>query len=77
MSGQRVHSATRVDFYTSHRIAICSGAGADSYIERQKQLVQPVTPMPVDWHATANVDGALSNIFAAFPNPIGREGAPR
>jgi 3-deoxy-7-phosphoheptulonate synthase len=72
MSGQRVHSAMRVDFYTSHEgLHLLSEQAQTRYIERQKRWYNLSTHMPWIGMRTANVDGAHVEYFRGISNPIG------
>ncbi|HXA98924.1 MAG TPA: 3-deoxy-7-phosphoheptulonate synthase class II [Steroidobacteraceae bacterium] len=72
MSGQRVHAATRVDFYTSHEgLHLLSEQAQTRYIERQKRWYNLSTHMPWIGMRTANLDGAHVEYFRGISNPIG------
>src|SRR5258708_10348617 len=72
MSGQRVHAATRVDFYTSHEgLHLLSEQAQTRYIERQKRWYNLSTHMPWIGMRTANIDGAHVEYFPGISNPIG------
>src|SRR5260370_31708126 len=72
MSGQRVHAATRVDFYTSHEgLHLLSEQAQTRYIERQKHWYNLSTHMPWIGMRTANIDGAHVEYFRGISNPIG------
>jgi 3-deoxy-7-phosphoheptulonate synthase len=72
MSGQRVHAATRVDFYTSHEgLHLLSEQAQTRFIERQKRWYNLSTHMPWIGMRTANVDGAHVEFFRGIANPIG------
>ena len=72
MSGQRVHAATRVDFYTSHEgLHLLSEQAQTRYIERQKQWYNLSTHMPWIGMRTADIDGAHIEYFRGIANPIG------
>src|ERR1700727_805057 len=72
MSGQRVHAATRVDFYTSHEgLHLYSEQAQTRYIERQKHWYNLSTHMPWIGMRTANIDGAHVEYFRGISNPIG------
>jgi 3-deoxy-7-phosphoheptulonate synthase len=72
MSGQRVHAATRVDFYTSHEgLHLLSEQAQTRYIERQKRWYNLSTHMPWIGMRTANIDGAHVEYFRGIANPIG------
>ncbi|HEY2683182.1 MAG TPA: 3-deoxy-7-phosphoheptulonate synthase class II [Steroidobacteraceae bacterium] len=72
MSGQRVHAATRVDFYTSHEgLHLLSEQAQTRYIERQKRWYNLSTHMPWIGMRTANVDGAHVEFFRGIANPVG------
>ncbi|HMD72959.1 MAG TPA: 3-deoxy-7-phosphoheptulonate synthase class II [Steroidobacteraceae bacterium] len=72
ISGQRVHSASRVDFYTSHEaLHLFSEQAQTRYIERQKRWYNLSTHMPWVGMRTANLDGAHIEYFRGIANPIG------
>src|ERR1700689_1822000 len=72
MSGQRVHSASRVDFYTSHEgLHLYSEQAQTRYIERQKRWYNLSTHMPWIGMRTAKIDGAHVEYFRGISNPIG------
>src|SRR5579859_4139286 len=72
MSGQRVHAASRVDFYTSHEgLHLLSEQAQTRYIERQKRWYNLSTHMPWIGMRTANIDGAHVEYFRGISNPIG------
>jgi 3-deoxy-7-phosphoheptulonate synthase len=72
MSGQRVHAATRVDFYTSHEgLHLLSEQAQTRYIERQKRWYNLSTHMPWIGMRTANIGGAHVEYFRGIANPIG------
>jgi 3-deoxy-7-phosphoheptulonate synthase len=72
MSGQRVHAATRVDFYTSHEgLHLLSEQAQTRYIDRQKRWYNLSTHMPWIGMRTANIDGAHVEYFRGIANPIG------
>ena len=72
MSGQRVHAATRGDFYTSHEgLHLLSEQAQTRYIERQKHWYNLSTHMPWIGMRTANIDGAHIEYFRGISNPIG------
>jgi 3-deoxy-7-phosphoheptulonate synthase len=72
MSGQRVHAATRGDFYTSHEgLHLLSEQAQTRYIERQKHWYNLSTHMPWIGMRTANIDGAHIEYFRGIRNPIG------
>jgi 3-deoxy-7-phosphoheptulonate synthase len=72
MSGLRVHSATRVDFYSSHEgLHLLSEQAQTRYIERQKKWYNLSTHMPWVGMRTANIDGAHIEYFRGIANPIG------
>src|SRR6202522_4492322 len=72
MSGQRVHAATRGDFYTSHEgLHLLSEQAQTRYIERQKHWYNLSTHMPWIGMRTANLDGAHIEYFRGIANPIG------
>src|SRR5579859_7539103 len=72
MSGQRVHAASRVDFYTSYEgLHLLSEQAQTRYIERQKRWYNLSTHMPWIGLRTANIDGAHVEYFRGISNPIG------
>jgi 3-deoxy-7-phosphoheptulonate synthase len=72
MSGQRVHAATRGDFYTSHEgLHLLSEQAQTRYIERQKHWYNLSTHMPWIGMRTADIDGAHIEYFRGISNPIG------
>jgi len=72
MSGQRVHAATRGDFYTSHEgLHLLSEQAQTRFIERQKRWYNLSTHMPWIGMRTANIDGAHVEYFRGIANPIG------
>ena len=72
MSGQRVHAATRVEFYTSHEgLHLLSEQAQTRYIERQERWYNLSTHMPWIGMRTANLDGAHVEYFRGIANPIG------
>ncbi len=72
MSGQRVHAATRGDFYTSHEgLHLLSEQAQTRYIDRQQRWYNLSTHMPWIGMRTANMDGAHIEYFRGIANPIG------
>src|ERR1700761_9498668 len=72
MSGQRVHAATRVEFYTSHEgLHLLSEQAQTRYIERQKRWYNLSTHMPWIGMRTASIEGAHVEYFRGIANPIG------
>jgi len=72
MSGQRVHAATRGDFYTSHEgLHLLSEQAQTRFIDRQKRWYNLSTHMPWIGMRTANIDGAHVEYFRGICNPIG------
>jgi 3-deoxy-7-phosphoheptulonate synthase len=72
MSGQRVHAATRGDFYTSHEgLHLLSEQAQTRFIGRQKRWYNLSTHMPWIGMRTASVDGAHVEYFRGISNPIG------
>ena len=72
MSGQRVHAATRGDFYTSHEgLHLLSEQAQTRYIERQKRWYNLSTHMPWIGMRTADIHGAHVEYFRGIANPIG------
>ena len=72
MSGQRVHAATRGDFYTCHEgLHLLSEQAQTRFIERQKRWYNLSTHMPWIGMRTASIDGAHVEYFRGISNPIG------
>jgi 3-deoxy-7-phosphoheptulonate synthase len=72
MSGQRVHAATRGDFYTSHEgLHLYSEQAQTRYIARQQRWYNLATHMPWIGMRTAALDGAHVEYFRGIANPIG------
>jgi len=72
MSGQRVHAATRGDFYTSHEaLHLMSEQAQTRYIERQKRWYNLSTHMPWIGMRTATLGGAHVEYCRGIANPIG------
>jgi 3-deoxy-7-phosphoheptulonate synthase len=72
MSGQRVHAATRGDFYTSHEgLHLYSEQAQTRYIARQQRWYNLSTHMPWIGMRTASLDGAHVEYFRGIANPIG------
>jgi 3-deoxy-7-phosphoheptulonate synthase len=72
MSGQRVHAATRGDFYTSHEgLHLYSEQAQTRYIARQQRWYNLSTHMPWIGMRTAALDGAHIEYFRGIANPIG------
>ncbi len=72
MSGQRVHAAARVEFYTSHEgLHLLSEQAQTRYIERQKKWYNLSTHMPWIGMRTAQLEGAHVEYFRGIANPIG------
>jgi 3-deoxy-7-phosphoheptulonate synthase len=72
MSGQRVHAATRGEFYTSHEgLHLLSEQAQTRFIERQKRWYNLATHMPWIGMRTAAIDGAHVEYFRGISNPIG------
>ena len=72
MSGQRVHAATRGDFYTSHEgLHLLSEQAQTRYIGRQKKWYNLSTHMPWIGMRTAQIDGGHVEYFRGIANPIG------
>jgi 3-deoxy-7-phosphoheptulonate synthase len=72
MSGLEVHSATRVDFYTSHEgLHLLSEQAQTRYIERQRKWYNLSTHMPWIGMRTAHLEGAHIEYFRGISNPIG------
>ncbi|MDE2294602.1 MAG: 3-deoxy-7-phosphoheptulonate synthase class II [Gammaproteobacteria bacterium] len=72
MSGQRVHAATRCEFYTSHEgLHLASEQAQTRYIARQQRWYNLSTHMPWIGMRTAALDGAHVEYFRGIANPIG------
>ena len=72
MSGQRVHAATRCEFYTSHEgLHLSSEQAQTRYIARQQRWYNLSTHMPWIGMRTAALDGAHVEYFRGIANPIG------
>src|SRR5476649_1659365 len=72
MSGQRVHAATRGDFYTSHEgLHLLSEQAQTRFIGRQKRCYNLSTHMPWIGMRTARPEGAHVEYFRGIANPIG------
>lgn len=72
MSGQRVHAASREDFYTSHEgLHLLFEQSQTRYIERQRRWYNLSTHMPWVGMRTATLDGAHVEYFRGIANPIG------
>jgi 3-deoxy-7-phosphoheptulonate synthase len=72
MSGQRVHDASRINFFTSHEgLHLLSEQAQTRYIERQRNWYNLSTHMPWVGMRTANLDGAHVEYFRGIANPIG------
>jgi 3-deoxy-7-phosphoheptulonate synthase len=72
MSGQRVHDASRIDFFTSHEgLHLLSEQAQTRYIERQRNWYNLSTHMPWVGMRTATLDGAHVEYFRGIANPIG------
>ncbi len=72
MSGQQVHAATRIDFYTSHEgLHLLSEQAQTRYIDRQKRWYNLSTHMPWIGMRTADLGGAHVEYFRGISNPIG------
>jgi len=77
MSGQRVHAASRGDFYTSHEgLHLLSEQAQTRFIERQKRWYNLSTHMPWIGMRTAHIDGAHVEYFRGISNPIGVKVGP-
>ena len=72
MSGQRVHAATRCEFYTSHEgLHLAFEQAQTRYIARQQRWYNLSTHMPWIGMRTAALDGAHVEYFRGIANPIG------
>jgi 3-deoxy-7-phosphoheptulonate synthase len=72
MSGQRVHAASREDFYTSHEgLHLLFEQSQTRYIERQRRWYNLSTHMPWVGMRTADIGGAHVEYFRGIANPIG------
>jgi len=71
MSGQRVHEANRVDFYTSHEgLHLLYEQAQTRFIPRQQRWYNLSTHMPWIGMRTAQLDGAHVEYFRGIANPI-------
>jgi 3-deoxy-7-phosphoheptulonate synthase len=71
MSGQRVHEATRVDFFTSHEgLHLHYEQAQTRFIPRQQRWYNLSTHMPWIGMRTAKLDGAHVEYFRGIANPI-------
>ncbi|MDE2305354.1 MAG: 3-deoxy-7-phosphoheptulonate synthase class II [Gammaproteobacteria bacterium] len=72
MSGQRIHAATRCEFYTSHEgLHLLSEQAQTRFISRQRRWYNLSTHMPWVGMRTAAIDGAHVEYFRGIANPIG------
>jgi 3-deoxy-7-phosphoheptulonate synthase len=72
MSGEMVHAAARVEFYTSHEgLHLLSEQAQTRYIERQRHWYNLSTHMPWIGMRTADISGAHVEYFRGIANPIG------
>jgi 3-deoxy-7-phosphoheptulonate synthase len=71
MSGQRVHEASRVDFFTSHEgLHLLYEQAQTRFIPRQQRWYNLATHMPWIGMRTAQLDGAHVEYFRGIANPI-------
>ena len=71
MSGQRVHDATRVDFFTSHEgLHLHYEQAQTRFIPRQQRWYNLSTHMPWIGMRTTKLDGAHVEYFRGIANPI-------
>src|SRR5258708_6905419 len=71
VSAQRVHAATRVDFYTSHEgLHLLSEQAQTRYIERQKHWYNLSTHMPWIGMPTPHIHHPPLAYFLLLSNPI-------
>ncbi|MGH8315818.1 MAG: class II 3-deoxy-7-phosphoheptulonate synthase [Steroidobacterales bacterium] len=71
MSGQRVHEASRVDFFTSHEgLHLLYEQAQTRFIPRQKRWYNLSAHMPWIGMRTAQLDGAHVEYFRGIANPI-------
>jgi 3-deoxy-7-phosphoheptulonate synthase len=72
LTGQAVHDATRVDFYSSHEgLHLLYEQAQTRFIARQNHWYNLSTHMPWIGVRTAQVDGAHVEYFRGIANPIG------
>jgi 3-deoxy-7-phosphoheptulonate synthase len=72
LTGQAVHDATRVDFYSSHEgLHLLYEQAQTRFITRQNHWYNLSTHMPWIGMRTAQVDGAHVEYFRGIANPIG------
>jgi 3-deoxy-7-phosphoheptulonate synthase len=71
ISGQRVHEASRVDFYTSHEgLHLHYEQAQTRFIPRQQRWYNLSTHLPWIGMRTAQLDGAHIEYFRGIANPI-------
>jgi 3-deoxy-7-phosphoheptulonate synthase len=72
LSGQKVHEATRVDFFASHEgLHLLYEQAQTRFIPRQNRWYNLSTHMPWIGMRTAQLDGAHVEYFRGIANPIG------
>ena len=72
MTGQAVHDAARVEFFSSHEgLHLLYEAAQTRFIPRQGSWYNLSTHMPWIGMRTANVDGAHVEYFRGIANPVG------
>ncbi len=72
LTGQAVHDATRVDFFTSHEgLHLLYEQAQTRFIQRQNRWYNLSTHMPWIGMRTAQLDGAHVEYFRGIANPIG------
>jgi len=72
LTGQAVHDAAQVDFYSSHEgLHLLYEAAQTRFIPRQNRWYNLSTHMPWIGMRTANIDGAHVEYFRGISNPIG------
>jgi len=72
LTGQKVHDATRVDFFASHEgLHLLYEQAQTRFIPRQNRWYNLSTHMPWIGMRTAQLDGAHVEYFRGIANPIG------
>ncbi|HEX4024604.1 MAG TPA: 3-deoxy-7-phosphoheptulonate synthase class II [Steroidobacteraceae bacterium] len=72
LTGQKVHDATRVDFFASHEgLHLLYEQAQTRFIPRQERWYNLSTHMPWIGMRTAQLDGAHVEYFRGIANPIG------
>jgi len=71
MSGQRVHEASRVDFFTSHEgLHLLYEQAQTRFIPRQQRWYNLAAHMPWIGMRTAQIEGAHVEYFRGIANPV-------